>query len=320
MAETTKIQWCHKTFNPWIGCTKVAPGCANCYAEADMDKRRGRVQWGPNGSRSRTSDSYWRDPIKWNKAAQESGERHRVFCASLADVFEDWNGPIIDSHGSRLYSDYIHNSPSSDPIGLRMSDMREDLFRLIDATPNLDWLLLTKRPENIGRMWCSHSNTDGKPPSKLLRSNVWLGTSISDQATANKAIPELLRCRDLAPVLFLSAEPLLGPIDLGAFQPFDGQCYCQEDPNGCKPRNATGCPAGGIDWMIDGAESGPNKRPYDLTWSRDLQSQCQAAGVAYFRKQVGDAIPGLRDKKGGDWDEWPVELRVREFPIVKADL
>lgn len=311
MAEATKIQWTHHTFNPWRGCTKIAPGCANCYAAVDRSVSIHGIQWGPNGTRQIKADSGWNDPIRWDRAAANTGERRRVFCASLADVFEGQE-----------------TMPKSAWDAVNEARLR--LFSIIDVTPNLDWLLLTKRPENIRGMWPLLATTRtifpgcpgplGEPQpchvENAYRPNVWLGTSISDQATADKAIPELIRCRDLAPVLFLSAEPLLGPIDLGAFQPFDGQCYCQEDPKGCKPRSVTGCPAGGIDWVIDGAESGPNKRPYDLTWSRDLQSQCQAAGVAYFRKQIGESIPGLKDKKGGEIDEWPIELRVREFPIV----
>lgn len=323
------------TFNPWIGCTKVAPGCANCYAEADMDKRRGRVQWGPNGSRSRTSDSYWRDPIKWNNAAQESGERHRVFCASLADVFEDWKGRFVDTQGRTLHrgkpwgvkEKYVYDHVMIGKSVATIHDLRADLFELIDATPHLDWLLLTKRPENILRVICPNEDPDFEDNgiSHYHRKNLWLGTSVSDQETANKAVPELLRCRALASVLFLSAEPLLGPIDLTrvgnhdgtSANRFDGNCLYVGDIGGAEyawsPRNF-------IQWVIDGAESGPNKRPYDLKWSRDLQAQCQAAGVAYFRKQIGESIPGLQDKKGGDWDEWPEDLRVREFPIVKAAL
>jgi protein gp37 len=195
--KNSSISWTHHTFNSWIGCTKVHEGCAHCYAEADMDKRRHRVKWGPQGTRSRTSDAYWRDPVKWNREAQSAGERHRVFCASLADVFEDWQGPIVNSHGIPLHrGDAWHMKEKYVPMeGIwigkslaTMSDLRRDLFGIIDQTPFLDWMLLTKRPENILRMWPPLANANLTVPLRqmLQRDNVWLGTSISNQATANK--------------------------------------------------------------------------------------------------------------------------------------
>ena len=318
MGDITKIQWCDATFNPWIGCAKVAPGCEHCYAEADMDKRRGRVKWGVNGTRSVTSTAYWRKPLKWEREAKAAGVRRRVFCVSLGDVFEDRE---------------------------ELKLWRERLFDLIDETPNLDWLLLTKRPENILRMW---PLTPGMPPTLvefdqsgkatgykqwdratqlMHRPNVWLGTSISDQATADKAIPKLLKCRDLAPVLFLSAEPLLGPIDLtGELVSSDGFVSALADG----PIHVSDG-GRGIDWIIVGGESGPNARPCHMEWIRSLVDQCRAIGHPCFVKQLGanawlDSIafdaadPGARltltDKKGGDPAEWPEDLRVREFPKV----
>src|SRR5262245_31589836 len=236
MAQETKIAWTDATFNPWVGCSKVHTGCAHCYAEADMDHRRGRVKWGPHGTRSRTSDTYWLGPLTWNRKAKDEGRRWRVFCCSLADVFEDWTGPVINHKGDRLAFDprdidiFRRHRPYPCPSGsflpphdfqwTTLSDLRKDLFRLIDQTPHLDWLLLTKRPENVRRMWdysrklkterVSQNEGDNIDP---YRPNVQLGTSVSDQPTAEKAVPELLQCRDLCPVLFLSAEPLLGPIE-----------------------------------------------------------------------------------------------------------
>lgn len=338
MAEVTKIQWTDHTWNPWIGCTKVAPGCANCYAEADMDKRRGRVKWGPNGTRSRTSDAYWRGPLKWDKEAKAAGERHRVFCASLADVFEDWQGVIVDADNTVIWQcsvcgDRIKTSADAscrvkgcpaDYQRLTMHNLRVDLFELIDATPNLDWLLLTKRPENILRVICPNEDPDFDDNGvfQYHRKNLWLGTSISDQATASKAIPELLRCRELASVLFLSAEPLLGPIEFS------------DVTKRSDAVQQLGKPAlSGIDWVIVGGESGPGARPCDVGWIGNIVKQCNAAKVPVFVKQLGanawldsitfdDSDPGSRfkttDKKGGDWDEWPADLRVREFPVVTS--
>lgn len=302
MGDVTKIQWTDHTFNPWIGCTKVAPGCTNCYAEADMDQRRGRVKWGVNGTRSVTSTAYWRKPLKWEREAKAAGVRRRVFCASLADVFEDRE---------------------------ELELWRANLFDVIDETPNLDWLLLTKRPENIQRMWPQiprnkeplYVGNIDQPP---WRHNVWLGTSISDQATADKGIPELLKCRDLAPVLFLSAEPLLGPIDLtGQLVSSDGFVSALADG----PIHVSDG-GRGIDWVIVGGESGPNARPCHMEWIRSLVDQCRAIGHPCFVKQLGAwplhhgdigdarAVRRMNHAKGGDPAEWPEDLRVREFPTV----
>lgn len=338
MGEITKIQWCHHTFNPWVGCQKVAPGCVNCYAESDMDKRRHFAVWGRAGTRVKTSDANWYKPLKWNREAAAEGVRRRVFCASLADVFEDWRGPILRRGEMMMKWD------RGEQVPVAMDDVRAFLFRTIDATPNLDWLLLTKRPENVLQMWPDFS-TGGENQFadycyrgiQVRRNNVWLGTSISDQSTANKAIPELLKCRDLAPVLFLSAEPLLGPIDLtewlydnccgGLREHFDidgnyfgsAPCSCQGGP----------IPSPQIDWVIVGGESGHNARPCDARWISDIRAQCDAASVPCFVKQLGsnawlDSIcfdpsdPGsrlrLEHTKGGDPAEWPEDLRVREFP------
>ena len=318
-----------------------------------MDKRLHFAQWGPSGTRVKTSDANWRKPLKWDREAAAAGVRHRVFCSSLADVFEDWNGPIRDSngltlhHGSYWHSKdrYVANTVKIGRSLAGLADLRRDLFSLIDATPNLDWLLLTKRPENVVAMWpVKHDRITifpgipgplGQPLPCIVqrpkRHNVWLGTSISDQATAEKAIPELLKCRDLSPVLFLSAEPLLGPIDLmkvgnhdgTCANLFDGNCLYVGDIGGAEyawsPRNF-------LNWVIIGGESGPNARPCNLEWVRLLVDQCQTAGVATFVKQMGSHLvtPNevddnwrvvLRDQKGGDPVEWPPNLRVRQFPI-----
>lgn len=212
----TKIEWTDFTFNPWIGCTKVSAGCKNCYAEADMDKRRGRAKWGDAGTRSTTSPSYWRQPFKWNQQTKVEGERRRVFCASLADVFEDWQGQVIDASGQLIWWP-VHeiNSLTFDNYKVRLTDayavatlhlLRQKLFRIIESTPHLDWLLLTKRPENIMRMVPERWRL-------IFPENVWIGTSVEDQTAADERIPHLLTVP--AKVRFLSCEPLLGPLDLG---------------------------------------------------------------------------------------------------------
>lgn len=337
MGEQTKIEWCDHTWNPWIGCAKVHTGCVNCYAEADMANRRKRVVWGENGTRSVTSDAYWKRPKKWNRDAEKDRVRRRVFCASLSDVFED--RPELVS-------------------------WRDGLFELIDDTPWLDWQLLTKRPENIARMWQSwwdmtvKNATQPSPIEMRFRKNVWLGTSVSNQATADKAVPELLKCRDLSPVLFLSCEPLIGPVDLSEHSYW--QCpFCRvagtHEWSQCREHGPM-IFASGIDWVIVGGESGPKARPCSPLWISSLVNQCGTNGIPCFVKQLGQncvtrndsfgcesEYPGnfpedmgvehnihgilekyqgadcrvrFSDKKGGNPDEWPPALRVRQFPKV----
>jgi protein gp37 len=346
MAENTKIEWAHHTFNPWIGCTKVSPACKNCYAERDMDHRYGKVAWGPNGTRVLTGSENWIKPVRWNMLAQRRGQsmtygeavavygkelpkceshewdnrtkdennawlrehgvdplrRPRVFCASLADVFEDWQGPITNSKGERGVIDcnggwWFTNGPVSNCYELTMDVVRQRLFALIDATPNLDWLLLTKRPENIKKMIPCRTDTscDGDCADYSLdgsrcrsRKNIWLGCSVENQEYADKRIPELLKCRDLSPVLFLSCEPLLGGLEIEPFLSLDATECCP----GCEE---IGCNCGAIDWVIAGGESGPEARPTDPKWFRSLRDQCQTAGVPFLFKQWGEWVPGDHD-------------------------
>jgi protein gp37 len=363
----TKIEWCDYTMNPWMGCSKVAAGCTHCYAETLMDSRWGKVQWGPNGTRVMASEATWRNPVKWNKAAEGAAERPRVFCASLADIFEDWQGPIVDAKGKRLYTYVDHNASAIDGShGATMDDLRRKLFALIDATPNLDWLIHTKRPENSRRMWpptcqkckdrgwylarfadnyptpCDECDRKARSLGLSLqhgqyakptggRPNVWLLTSVAEQCDADKNIPELLMCRSLAPVLGVSAEPLIGPIDFWPYMPSSEHGPAMDGSH--------------LDWVIVGGESGHGARACNLNWVDDIRDQCQAAGVPVFIKQLG-AHPffpfggntqewqstskeysqthgdvrciNLRDKKGGDWSEWPEDLRVRQYPEVSA--
>lgn len=224
MAETTEISWTDATFNPWIGCTKVGPGCDHCYAERDFDLRKGRVKWGAGNARSRTSAANWNKPRQWERQAaafaDANGRRRRVFCASLADVFDN-------------------EAPA---------EWRADLLALIRGTPNLDWLLLTKRISNVARMV-----PEGLP------FNVWLGATM---VTRDEFLRDLDRLRAVpATVHFVSAEPLLedvGELDLR-----------------------------GIDWLIVGGESGPQARPMDAAWVRSLRRQCDRDGVAFHFKQWG---------------------------------
>lgn len=365
MGESTKIQWAHHTFNPWRGCQKIAPGCANCYADA-QSKRNPKTLgiWGPSGTRVVASEAMWREPVNWSKAAacRCNADGHcsaclngppRVFCASLADVFEDWRLPVINSRGDQLF---VHEDGVMDcePHGRQanLDDVRARLFRLIDATPNLDWLLLTKRPENVRRMWqpyewhacvsgdCPHDVASECDPNTGFRENVWLGTSISCQEDAERNIPELLKCSDLCAKTFLSIEPLIGPVSLTRwFGPQSEGEWLNTVECGHSPNRY------GVNWVIVGGESGPNARRCDIAWIRSIVRQCRDAGVPCFVKQLGSfcidndsdcdcgtptngwpskttgvtCTEGLKirllDPKGGDQSEWPEDVRVREVPI-----
>jgi protein gp37 len=223
MGENSKIEWTTHTFNPWFGCQKVSPGCDHCYAEAMMDHRYGKVQWGPHGNRIRTSQANWRLPIKWAKHA--NGSRPRVFCASLAD----WLDNRVPWH------------------------WRIDLAGLIDATPQLDWLLLTKRIENFTKLAPWH-----KAPA-----NVWLGITCEDQHYYHKRWPLLRQIK--APIRFISYEPALGPLTLGPDPP---------------------------DWVICGGESGTKSARYmEPSWAAKLLDECAGAGIAFFMKQMTGQRP-----------------------------
>ncbi|MEA2841828.1 MAG: hypothetical protein QOF41_3158 [Methylobacteriaceae bacterium] len=226
MAEHSKIEWTDHTFNPWTGCTKVSPGCDHCYAEA-WSKRSGHVKWG-NFPRKRTTSDYWKGPRIWNNRADRFfvayGRRQRVFCASLADVFDN-------------------KVPG---------EWRGDLFSLIAKCPSLDWLLLTKRPQNIGKMLPRNWGS-GYP-------NVWLGMTAENQQQFDLRWPVLAAIE--ASVRFVSYEPAIGPLRL--------------------PSSATR-----LHWLICGGESGASSRPLQPQWVRDVITDCRHLGIAPFMKQWG---------------------------------
>lgn len=256
MSENSAIEWTDHTFNPWEGCQKVGPGCDHCYAETRNARFAGgtAINWGPGAPRRRTSPANWRKPLVWNKADAEffaaHGRRQRVFCASLADVFDN----------------------AVDPT------WRRDLFDLIELTPNLDWLLLTKRIGNVFEMVSRAKCHDWL----VGRRNVWLGATIVNQEEADRDIPKLLAVP--AARRFLSMEPLLGPVDLTATPAGDIICRCA----GCMAMS----PHSRLDWVIVGGESGAGARPMHPDWARDLRDQCAAAGVPYLFKQWGGWTPG----------------------------
>ena len=263
MSENTKIEWCDHTFNPWEGCQKVSPGCDNCYAEARNTRFGGgtAINWGPGAPRRRTSAANWALPKRWNAQADafmaQHGHRQRVFCASLADVFDN-----------------------SVPV-----QWRRDLFDLIAATPNLDWLLLTKRIGNARSLY-SEAYLDS---ARAWPDNVWIGATIVNQAEADRDIPKLLDVP--ARVHFLSMEPLLGPVDLTHIEVFggDAEIYPLKGTTDCV--DDEGAPTDDVpalDWVIVGGESGPGARPMHPDWARSLRDQCEAAGVPFLFKQWGE--------------------------------
>lgn len=329
MSVGTSIEWTDTTWNPVRGCSRVSEGCRNCYAEKmaarfskpgqpfhgfakvvaprDMLDRTGGRRNGWTGKVELVPEKL-AEPLGWKKP-------QRVFVNSMSDLF--------------------HEALSDDAIAA--------VFGVMAAAPQHTFQVLTKRPERMRRFlsqrdpWstfkaAARSRGVAAPKSvpesvdwsRAPLPNVWLGVSIEDQASADERIPHLLATP--AQVRFISAEPLLGPVDLtdlvvdkrpGSEQHFDA-LDCDVDP-------ADDCPYGGatLDWVIVGGESGPGARPCDQEWVRSIVRQCQEAGAAVFVKQLGarsicGLVPSmellLEDRKGGDPAEWPEDLRVREFP------
>lgn len=230
MGKGTKIEWADHTFNPWWGCTKVSPGCQHCYAES-FAKRTGHQIWGDGAERRFFGDAHWAEPFEWNERARDNGRAERVFCASMADVFEDRPDLV---------------------------EPRARLFRMIQRTKSLIWLLLTKRPENILKLTRNFG---------YLPKNVWPGTSAENQEYWDKRVPELMSVP--AGIHFVSMEPMLGPIDMGA---------------GKLP-----------EWIITGGESGP--RQIQRVWAESIQKQCEGR-TKFFFKQWGGNTPAKKHAAG----------------------
>jgi protein gp37 len=302
MGTNSAIEWTTHTFNPWEGCTKVSAGCKNCYAKNRNARFGGGTapNWGPGAPRRRTSLANWLAPLRWNRLASpvsntdgltpcDPYSRPRVFCASLADWLDD-EVPF---------------------------EWLADLLDMIRRTPNLNWLLLTKRPQNWRprlSKW-RNSQLDMMSCPKLPRdlydwvnnwlqgttpSNVWVGTSVENQEMADERIPILLSIP--AVVRFLSCEPLLGFVDLTLPSTVMPGGY-----NSLKPYRPVGCTIPEqprIHWVICGGESGPDARPMHPDWARSLRDQCAAAGVPFFYKQTGewgsgfDLVEDTRGVKG----------------------
>lgn len=318
--------------------------------ESDQIAHHTFAPWKVKGeTRVVASEAAWRRVAKWNRDAEGTLEawesqdefgrmtmqkpsRPRVLVD--VDVFEDWRGPMSDVAGKTMFqccqcqtpwaadvSDYdptrrdsriiCQRCKSPGPNDMTIADVRRRLFSLIDATPNLDWLITTKHPEKIGRMMPQVIRT---PLARLAEPvttfstqfvgevvphpNLWLGASCEDQATADERIPHLLKVS--AAVRFLSCEPLLGPVD-----------FIRPMPSEDRVALGRGHPAE-IDWVIVGCESGHSRRPMEQAWAEDIARQCEAAGVAFFMKQML-----IDNKVSGDIETFPQPLQARRFPNVR---
>jgi protein gp37 len=249
MGDVTKIQWCHKTFNPWTGCTIVSTACKNCYAARQSARRK--IVWN-TGNLAFAAESTWKKPLTWDRKAKREGVRYRIFCASFADVF-DANAP---------------------------QEWRARLWNLIASTPSLDWLVLTKRPQNFKSML----------PSSLPF-NLWLGVTSESQKWADRRVPLLIQTE--AKVKFISAEPLIEAIDFSSY-------------------------IGDLSWIIVGGETGKlsDLRQFDWHWARSIREQCQEAGISFFMKQLGQKhnVLGSQSRAGDALCEMPEPIAIREFP------
>lgn len=268
MAENSKISWTDHTFNPWWGCVKVSPACDHCYAEG-FAKRVGEKVWGIDAPRRFFGDKHWNEPLKWNRdALKDLGRPARVFCASMADVFEA--RPELDVH-------------------------RQRLMQLVHGTPNLDWLLLTKRHTQLARY--------GKVFTQA--GNARLGVTVESQTYDHRIVDG---------VSWISAEPLLGELSFRWLSVFPPPHRAQRSDSP-KTDHLDGLRT--LSWVIVGGESGPHAREMKLEWALNIIAECKEAGVAVHFKQTGDVLArklGLKDRSGKNPAEWPAELRIQEFP------
>lgn len=354
MSEKSKIQWTEFTASPWHLCSKVSEGCKNCYAWLLMITRlwpivrkawkaafdRGdksfadwetREVWGDNAPRV-LAKGFWEKALALDRKAAREGVRYKMF-PSMIDWLDHMPAGIIDQDGRWLDKNKV----------------LADFLELIRLTTNIDWLLLTKRPENFPdrlleamgtfpEEWdteCAIPQRDfvqdwwngTEPPA-----NVWLGVTAENQEQADKRIPELLKIP--AKIRFVSYEPALGPVDFedivtGAIDKPGGEqhlnCLSME---GLTPGDDEEYKGALINWIIVGGESGPKARPFNIEWARSTIAQCKAAAVPVFCKQlgakpyfyptgsggVGKVELQLKDPKGGDMSEWSEDLRIRQFP------
>jgi protein gp37 len=297
MGDRTGIEWTDATWNPVHGCSKVSPGCANCYAET-LSLRRGFTRHPWTGLHKDLNVSLHPErldqPLRWRRP-------RRVFVNSMSDLFHE---QIPDEFIDRVWAVMALAGTHT----FQVLTKRPDRMRayLAERSRSSKWIEAAAETFGYTLRWQGLSLCPWPLP------HVWLGVSVEDQRRADERIPLLLQTP--AAVRFISAEPLLGPVDLGFLEPCDHVRRTHAE---------IGCWKA-LDWIIVGGESGPGARPMDLAWARSLVAQAKAAGVATFVKQLGSVVRdehgtwsppyGARDRKRGDPDEWPDDLRVREMP------
>lgn len=300
MSTTTGIEWTDTTWNPVTGCTKTSPGCDHCYAEQITNRFHGTNSFATVTLHPQRLDA----PLRWRSA-------RRVFVNSMSDLFHP-----------RVPDEFLTR-----------------VFAVMATTPRHTYQILTKRharmrsllsPGQVGTAGFFNDIKEAMPewthpdPQGWPLPNVWLGVSVEDQKRAQSRIPALVQTP--AAVRFLSCEPLLGPVDLGAWLGSLHRCPGELMAPGSVPARAHTidcCTSPALDWVIIGGESGPGARPMHPDWAHALLTQCQAAGVAVFVKQLGTAWAQTHghyrtDRKGADPTQWPAALRVRDYPRADA--
>lgn len=329
MAEETNIEWCDRTWSPWLGCRKKSEECNFCYIEDTPALRFRGLKLGMMPER--TSEAYWRKPLAWNRKA------------GVSLGWSNMEGPLPIER-PRVFPSLCDWLDERVPI-----KWLADFLNLIRLTPHMDWLLLTKRPENWAKRifdarnfltsggdadtalmlhdWLPKAEMPGMPAqSGKAPANVWFGVSAGNQKRLEERAPQLLGIP--AAVHFVSCEPLLGAIDLTEcrFKDEDAEIRLNSLSGETWVENSVSPSAycddnKGIDWVIVGGESGKGARACEVEWIRSIVAQCKASGVACFVKQLGarpvsdgSDLADVSDRKGGDPAEWEQGLRVREWP------
>ena len=288
MSTNSKIQWTEATWNPVRGCSLVSAGCQNCYAMKTAHRfsepgqpYEGLTEVGPHGPRwngkIKLVHKLLEAPLHWKKP-------RRIFVNSMTDLF--------------------HEDVPDEFIA--------EVFAIMARCQQHTFQILTKRPSRM-LSFCSNESHWWGNKADIARTsyygkplpNVWLGISCEDQQAADARIPLLLQTP--AAVRWISAEPLLGPMDLSQFLPFNTESSYRAARMAAKQLP-------NLDWVVCGGESGPGARPCDIAWIRSLYEQCQAANVPVFIKQGGASNRCQHDSKGGCWDCMPLDLKIREYP------
>lgn len=285
MGQNSHISWTDHTMNFWIGCTKVSPACTHCYASNEtftrVQRSKGNELWGPKANRHRTAQTTWNKLLTWNKNYEWLECEECSWRGHLKGMYHDGayrcpNCKGLFTHPTRQRV-FVQSLSDICEIHPQILDSwRDEIAELILQCTNLDFLFLTKHPQNFNELWLERFG--GSVPE-----HVWVGTTVENQEYADKRIPELLKID--ANTRFLSCEPLLGPVDLYGI-------------NGVYQDDELGVLENGIHWVIVGGESGPKARPMNPEWARSLLAQCQEFDIPFHFKQWGEWTPDGRLAKG----------------------